>query len=107
MTKNQEFQFLMVQLKGPVPSLPAEPRLVSIPYGTIKRLYDKPRASTKYMFQFLMVQLKASKALLKSKSFLFQFLMVQLKVRRARRISSSCSRFQFLMVQLKVNDFTY
>ena len=53
-----EFQFLMVQLKEKILKKQYERNEVSIPYGTIKRLFSFVCSVVCSVFQFLMVQLK-------------------------------------------------
>ena len=52
------FQFLMVQLKENENENGMPAFVISIPYGSIKRLRQGSRQSLRSRFQFLMVQLK-------------------------------------------------
>ena len=55
--------------------------MISIPYGSIKRVYDMLNRIAVSGFQFLMVRLKVFTKHPKLLIILFQFLMVRLKVR--------------------------
>ena len=75
---------------------------ISIPYGSIKRKWNRTTKRSVVTFQFLMVQLKDLYTRVRLvEVFTFQFLMVQLKVTWKRRMFVLASAFQFLMVQLK------
>ena len=60
------------------------PSAISIPYGTIKSANDKKAGWLARKFQFHMVRLKASVALLGLYSLKFQFHMVRLKEKRIK-----------------------
>jgi len=80
MQKNiNEFQFLMVRLKGWGGYERFECNFISIPYGAIKRVNNVDYLSASDRFQFLMVRLKATNIPELLKIQKFQFLMVRLK----------------------------
>ena len=69
----------MVQLKVSFQLQPTSPKLISIPYGSIKSMIQILALTAAALFQFLMVQLKVYHPNLGQSRRIFQFLMVQLK----------------------------
>ena len=78
--------------------------IVSIPYGSIKRIKNQLKNAGLSMFQFLMVRLKGGFPLFFLFGlYLFQFLMVRLKANLTAGLRGAGIAFQFLMVRLKAN----
>jgi len=97
-----KFQFLLVRLKDLRRTNQFLRRVISIPFGAIKRVYRYLHRSSKRLFQFLLVRLKVKEqstelAVLKK----FQFLLVRLKDFLTLFNTKNLQTFQFLLVRLK------
>ncbi len=91
----------MVRLKGYLSWSIYRDKIISIPYGAIKRIKFSFFEQLKNGFQFLMVRLKVLVNDVDYLSARFQFLMVRLKVLE-KIVNKIYHKFQFLMVRLKV-----